>query len=124
MVMPVPVISDRWWVVQTKSNKRIYRQSEGDVRELTWKQLDNSSEISISSKAEEMITDAVEVQFTQGGWFLIKLDEEHTLGEYYTWADPAGHVPPEATSIFISGQITNFFDSVDDYGEKELPCYR
>ena len=100
------------------------RSSNGLMRELTWNVIEDATELIKGSRGAEKIKDGLQITFSNGSWLLIKLDDNHTLGEYYTWADPGGAIPAGPASMIISGQIEGFIQSIDHYVQNAdtLPC--
>lgn len=118
MSLPVPILSDRWWIVQSSTNPQLIQQSNGAVRELSWNHVPDAAAETLSPAGKARITDAVNVSFSRGAWLLIALDENHTLGEYYTWADPGGNIPAGPASTFAAGGIEQTFNAMQDYARK------
>ena len=44
MILPVPVMTDRWWIIQTSINTKMKRASQGRVREMSWVNIPNAEE--------------------------------------------------------------------------------
>ena len=70
------------------------------------------------------VADMVQVSFTRGSWFLMALDEEHTLAEYHSWVDPGGRIPVGPASQFATGGIEKTFMQMESYakGQKTSIC--
>ncbi len=124
MILPVPVINDRWWIVKNRINDKLKQASSNTMRELTWQHVKDPVSHPKSAKAKKLTDGSVAVTFTQGAWLLIKLDDKHTLGEYYTWADPAGVIPAGPASMFVADSIVDFFDAMRQYAinTKQIHC--
>ena len=105
MVLPLPVVSDRWWVVENRYNTRLAAASGGRVRELTWWRVASADEDVISDSAQEAIAESVEVTFNQGAWLLAEIGPTKTLAEYHSWSDPGGSLPAGPASRFASRTI-------------------
>ena len=124
MIMPTPIVKDRWWVTENRVNNALKRESNRELREMTWNVVKDVDELIKGTEGEKRIADGLQITFSSGAWLLIKLDENHTLGEYFTWADPGGVIPAGPASIFVAGQISNFFKTIDHYvkNAETLPC--
>ena len=124
MLMPTPIVKNRWWVTENRINNAIKRTSNRQMREMTWNVVKDVEHLVNNSNGKKHIEGGLQITFSSGSWLLIKLDDNHTLGEYYTWADPGGAIPAGPASIFIAGQISNFFKTIDHYVQhaETLPC--
>jgi hypothetical protein len=103
--LPVPLISDRWWISHLQVNRRLMEASGGGVRELSWRSSVDPAEVR-SASGQALIAEGTPLAFTKGGWLLVALDPGHTLVEYYVWTDPGGRVPAGVASSFAAGGIT------------------
>jgi hypothetical protein len=123
MILPLPVVSDRWWVVQNHYNTVLDTKTDGRVRELTWKSVDDPAAEALSAEARAKVQDAVLVASTVGGWFLVDLDGKHTLAEYHAWTDPGGRIPAGAVSTFANATIEDTVRKVAGYAKTaKLTC--
>ena len=116
MVLPLPVISDRWWITNQYTNLQIRQQSNGRVAELVWKEV---TDWTMTGGRKEKLQDAVQVKFTRGSWLLIALDENHTLAEYHSWVDPGGFIPAGPASSFATGSIADTFRQMEHYAKSQ-----
>jgi hypothetical protein len=107
----VPGVQDRWWIVVRTSNKELGRVSEGWVRELVWESRNDAAAIT-SSAGQASIADATPITFTRGAWYLTKVDEGHTLVEYYAWVDPGGSLPAGAMTMFAGKSMRGAIDQM------------
>lgn len=107
--VPVPLLSDRWWVIDVGYNEPLAAASQGRVREQHWATDGNFDTPTATSQA--WADKGIHVGFTRGSWVLIDLDGASTLVEYYTWADPGGSLPAGIANSFadngISDTLTN-----------------
>ena len=123
MVMPLPIVSDRWWVVESRSNIALAAQTDGHVRELIWTGVTDPLSESISAEGRAHIEDAVAVTFNHGAWLLIGLDREHTMVEYFSWSDPGGELPAGPTSAFTASAIADTITAMGRYAAGgQSPC--
>jgi len=101
--LPVRFVSDRWWVVEQTANQRLFEASDGRVREMRWMSVDDEP---VSAASREWAEKGIRIAYTQGSWFLVEIDANHTLVEYYVWSDPGGNIPAGLASSFASGSIS------------------
>ena len=118
--LPVPIVTDRWWVSDQRMNTVLQATSQGRVRELTWKTTDPKN-VSTES-AREWARKGMPVDFAQGGWFLVDLDGTSTLVEYYSWSDPGGNVPMGAMGRFAAGGIPDMLATFTDLARTGPTC--
>lgn len=118
--LPVPMVSDRWWIGVLTINQDLMRQSGGSVRELAWNSSIDSSEIT-SPAGQKMIAKASPIAFTRGGWFLVALDERHTFIEYYVWTDPGGSIPGSMASMFATKGVRQNIDAIVRFAKEGNP---
>jgi len=121
MVLPLPIVNDRWWVVENRYNQRLAAASGNRVRELTWKRVALSGEDALSDYAREAVTGAVEVTFNQGAWLLAELNPTKTLAEYHSWSDPGGSLPAGPASRFASRTIDATIQRLARYAQEQPP---
>jgi hypothetical protein len=101
--MPLPIVSDRWWVVDVAHNAALYEASGGRLWEASWS--DATAGASLPSGAVgEAAADGHPVDWTYGGWLLVALADGRTVVEYYSWSDPGGAIPAGA-SRFAGGAV-------------------
>ena len=119
MLLPLPIVSDRWWVIENRYNTALAAQTGGRVRELTWTGLTDPSAAALSAEALQKVDGAVPVTFNHGGWLLIDLDGEHTLGEYFSWSDPGGELPAGPTAAFAGATIAKTMRAMTHYANTQ-----
>jgi len=107
----VPMVQDRWWITIRRSNAAIAEASGGRMRELTWRSTADASLVR-SEAGKDKVAAGIPIDFTRGSWFLIAVDDKHTLIEYYTWVDPGGNLSPTLMSWFAGKSIRNTFDAM------------
>jgi len=122
MILPLPIVSDRWWVVETSMNPNLEKSSRGTVREMSWKNVKDPKSY-VAEEYRSQLHDMVNISFTQGAWVLTDIGNGYTLGEYHTWADSGGSVPADLTAHFVEGNIIKTMLAMEDYSRgTELPC--
>ena len=72
MNLPIPMLSDRWWVTTQGTSPEIRRVSQGQMAELTWNTIPNFTVSNLPSHLQHHTVDGVHVQESSGGWLLIK----------------------------------------------------
>jgi len=124
MILPVPVMMDRWWIIQTSINTKIKNASQGRVREMSWINVPNADKISLTESLQAKVKDKKLVEFTRGAWFVLQLDDEHVLGEYHTWASGGDHVPASITESLVLASIVKTMRVMEDYASSttKLRC--
>lgn len=120
MLLPLPIVSDRWWVIENRYNTALAEQTSGRVRELAWTGQTDPSAAALSAAARQKVAGAVPVTFNHGGWLLIALDDEHTLGEYFSWSDPGGELPAGPTSTFAGAVIAKTMRAMTHYANTQV----
>ncbi len=122
MLLPLPLVSDRWWVVENRYARALEQKSGGSVRELSWHQVKvEASEL--SETAQGLVEDAVPLAFNTGAWLLVAL-EEQTLVEYHAWSDPGGDIPAGPASSFASASIEDTIRTMERYATDNEPRCR
>jgi len=121
MVMPLPIVSDRWWVVQNSENTKLNAASGGRIWELRWDGVADATVPGMSDAAKEKVEGAVRVVDNTGSWFLVDLDGSRTLVEYYTLSDPGGNIPAGTASSFAAKTIDATIESMEGYARTSTP---
>ena len=124
MHMPVPLLANRWWVTTQRNNQALYSKSKGHVAELSWDGITDINSLKLSEEAKKKIDGAVYVSFNKGAWLFIKLDEEHTMAEYFSWSDPGGSIPDTLKSYaasFTADSIKDTFRAMETYAKENEP---
>ena len=123
MVLPVPVLSDRWMINHNRYNQAVASASGGAVRELTWQAAPDPGAFTLPEAAQPLVADAVYVSVNSGAWWLISLDEGHTLAEYASATDPGGSVPAGPATSFAAGNLDQTYAAMEKYAKAgKLPC--
>jgi hypothetical protein len=109
--LPLPIVSDRWWITHITQNSRIQTESGGAMREIVWRSTVDPSIVTTAS-GQATIANGVPLGFTKGSWLLQSLDADTTLVEYYVWSDPGGSVPAGAASSFAAGSVVDTIEGM------------
>ncbi len=117
MHLPIPMLSDRWWVTKQRTNAPLRSKSDGRMAELTWEAVDDRNQFSLDSTSQTYTNDAVWVTQSSGAWLLIKLDEEHTLGEYHAWSKPGGYIPSGLAASLGASGIEQTFAAMESFAQ-------
>ena len=116
MILPLPIVTDRWWITHQFTHPKIRRVSNGTVAELVWKQIDNWN---IPQIHQQRLHGLVQIPFTQGSWFLMALDDQTTLAEYHSWVDPGGNIPAGPSSQFATGSIEDTIKQMERFAKSQ-----
>ena len=117
MLLPLPVVSDRWWVVENRYATRLAAESGNTMRELSWTEVADPAAERLSPAARAAVADAVPVASNHGAWLLISLDATHTLAEYHARSDPGGELPAGAAAAFATSTIASTFEKIHRYAQ-------
>ena len=122
MTLPLPLIADRWWVVQTSTNPRVRKNSSGHVREMSWKN-EPHAETYLTPQLIARTRNKIQVTFIRGAWVLIELEPGYVLGEYHTWSEAGGDLPEGLAAPFLSNSIVKTMRVMERMANsKEQPC--
>lgn len=117
----VPLLSDRWWVVDLAHNGPLHEATGGAVRELSWRSLPDQA-ASLPDSARSWADKGMEVPFTEGAWALVDLGDGRTLVQYYVWSDPGGNVPAGLASSFAEGGVSDTIEAMARLAAKGPSC--
>lgn len=116
----VPFLTDRWWVVDIRENTGLAAATSGSMREQTWA---TDGDFSVSTpSAKEWAAKGMHIDSTQGSWVLVDLGNDHTLVEYYTWADPGGSVPAGFASRMAAGGVSDTLETMAQAARDGKAC--
>jgi len=121
MVLPLPLVSDRWWVVENHYNPGLVAASGGRAYELAWMGLNDPTSSNLSAAARERVDGAVPVTENVGAWLLIDLDGSRTLAEYHAFSDPGGKLPAGPAAAFANASIADTIEKVAGYAATATP---
>lgn len=123
MYLPIPLLTDRWWINENTYNTALYQATGGRVRELVWRSVDPASQALTPSAQAKVDAGGVPIASSEGAWLLIALDDTHTLGEYYVWTDPGGSIPAGIASKLAAGGIEDTYRDMEAYArDATLQC--
>lgn len=118
--LPVPLLTDRWWVFDMTTNKGMQSASDGRMREMRWATDGDFSLPTASSK--EWGDKGIHIDFSVGSWLLLDLNGTHTLVEYHTWADPGGAFSARLASSFATNSIPETLAAMADFARAGAAC--
>lgn len=124
--MPLPIVKDRWWIVDVRQNSELYQASNGKLWELAW--TDATDEARLAGRNEaDVASGGIPVAWTHGSWLMVELDDGRTLVEYFAWSDPGGLIPAGPASRFARSAILKTFKEVEamarEYGAAQPGGY-
>lgn len=109
--LDVPIVSDRWWLVQMSFNDRLYGVSETRAWEVSW--TDRNGDEALKRRLGTRYTKkGVAVAWTKGAWLMVDLGDGRTFVEYHTWSDPGGKVPVGPATRFATREVRNNLKSM------------
>lgn len=120
-LLPVPWVTDRWWITFITANDAIASTTGGRVRENTW-QSNNDPSLVTTATGQAAMDGGIPIEFTKGAWFLADIDGSSTLIEYYVWSDPGGNVPAGLASRMAAGGIEDTLEAVTKFANEGTPA--
>lgn len=119
--LPVPLITDRWWVIEQRRNRALRERSQGLLRELIWvKQADGTP--LLDARAKAVASGGMQAAENSGGWWLLALDAKTTLIQFWALSDPGGSVPAGLVSQFAGGSIRDTFGRMETLAQRGPAC--
>lgn len=119
-LLPVPWVTDRWWITFITANDAISTATSGRVRENTW-QSNNDPSLVTTTTGQAAMEAGIPIEFTKGAWFMADIDGSSTLIEYYVWSDPGGSVPAGLASRMAAGGIEDTIEAVTKFANEGQP---
>lgn len=119
--LPLPIVSDRWWVVEQRRNTALAKASANKVRELTWVRQRQGATL-LDATAKAIAAGGIEAEENTGGWWLLSLDDDTTLLQFWALSDPGGSVPAGLVSPFASKSIRDTFEQMETLARKGPAC--
>jgi len=110
---PIPLASDRWWVVEQHHNRKMYEASSGGLWEQSSKSVENPTLPDHVVAASER---GIPIAWAESAWLLIPTDDGRTIIEYYTYNDPGGYIPTSLASRFATGAVKRYLADLEAYG--------
>ena len=108
--LSLPIINDRWWMVDVDHNAALFSSTEGLAWEQVWT---DATHESLPQTVSPIASGGIPVHWTHGSWLLIDLPSGRTLVEYYVWIDPGGAIPASSATLFASGAVKDTLRAVD-----------
>ena len=121
--LPVPMVSDRWWIGHIRSNNSIARESSNSVREMVWRGSIDPSEVNTES-GRKIIDKAEPIGSTRGGWFLVALDQFSTYVEYYSKTNPGEGIPSSISSRLAAQGVRDNIAAMKKFATTGRPVCR
>lgn len=119
--LPVPMMTDRWWIGVLTKNNNLMQSSGGAVRELAWQSSIDPGEITTDS-GRQIIAKAEPIGFSRGAWFLVALGEHDTYVEYYLHSDPGGSIPSSIASRFATKGVHDTILAIQRFAKEARPA--
>lgn len=113
MTLPIPILADRWWVVRSKTNPKLQKKSNGKVREMSWKHIEDPESV-LNTELKTRVEGMIQIPLALGAWVLVDLGDGYTLGEYHTWAQAGGSVPSGLTEIFVGKSVAKTMNAMKE----------
>jgi hypothetical protein len=118
--LDIPILTDRWWMVNILYNGELYTSSSGTAWELVW--ADRNGDTALRAKLDpKVIEDGMPVAWTKGAWMLVDLGDGRTLVEYHTWSDPGGYVPVGPATRFAAGEVADNLEQMAAFARTHTP---
>lgn len=118
--LPVPMISDRWWIGIRYSNSKLSQASGGSVREMYWRSSTDPTEVT-SEAARKLMANAEPIGSTRGGWLLVAIDSFSTYVEYYANSDPGAGVPTSITNRLAAKGVRSTIEAMEKFAKEGRP---
>lgn len=116
-VLPLPLLSDRWWIVRERMNGRLYDESGGRLWELVSTDATDPRHLKGTKWAALAAADQP-VAWTESAWLLLPLEDGRTLGEYYCWTDPGGDLPAGLASRFAAAALAGAIHDTETLADR------
>ncbi|MEZ4241651.1 MAG: hypothetical protein R3F59_36990 [Myxococcota bacterium] len=119
--LPVPMLSDRWWIGILTKNSKLSQATGGAVRELAWSSSVDPSEVTTES-GKKILAQAEPIGFSKGAWFLVAVGERETYVEYYLNSDPGGSIPSSIASRFATRGVRETIAAIQRFAREANPA--
>lgn len=117
--LPLPLVNDRWWLIETQYNAAIFTETNGQVWETAWH--DRTSDKALLGRVSPALQQAgIPVAFAHGSWLLVDIGGK-TWAQNYVWTDPGGALPKAATNHFAIGAVGKVLDTIERFMQEHLP---
>ena len=121
--LPIPMVTDRWWIGHIRSNANIARASSNSVREMVWRGSVDPTEVTTES-GRKIIDKAAPVGSTRGGWLLVAIDQFTTYVEYYSSTNPGEGIPSSISSRLAGQGVRDNIDAMKKFATTGRPVCR
>jgi hypothetical protein len=118
--LPIPMVSDRWWVSTLRHNSALSRDSGGAVRELYFRGAVDPALVT-SPAARKLMVDAEPIGSTRGGWFLVAIDAYTTYVEYHSITDPGAGVPTSLANKLAAKGVRDTIAAMERFAKEGRP---
>jgi hypothetical protein len=118
--LPIPMVSDRWWIGHLRSNSEIARASGNSVRELVWRSSVDPAEVT-SESARKMMAEGAPIGSSRGGWLLVAIDQFSTYVEYYSNTDPGEGIPSSISTRLAARGVRETIDAMVRFAKEGKP---
>lgn len=118
--LPVPMVSDRWWIAIIRHNSKLIDASGGSVRELYWRSSVDPAKVT-SAAGKKMVDAGAPIGSTRGAWLLVAIDPYNTYVEYYSNTDPGAGVPSSITSRLAASGVRDTIKAVHKFSKGGNP---
>ncbi len=123
MILPIPLIRDRWWIIESNINTPLKKSSAGLAREMSWSNVPNARQLALPEDLKGKLVGKTLVEFTKGAWFIVRLDKTHILGEYHTWAVASNQLPFSMAESIVQSSIVKTMRAMEAYAStRPLRC--
>ncbi|MFT7520159.1 MAG: hypothetical protein ACI9MC_002303 [Kiritimatiellia bacterium] len=109
--LPVPMLSDRWWVSKLTHSDALEVNSGGKAFELSFVASTDESGLRTAS-ARAWSKKAVPIASSQGAYFIYAVNDHETLVEYHLMSDPGGYVPSSLANAFATGGVRDSLEAL------------
>lgn len=118
--LPIPMVTDRWWIGILSHNTRISRETGDSVRELYWRSSVNPAEVT-SAAAQKLVAEAAPIVSSRGAWLLVAIDSYSTWLEYYSIANPGDDLPQSVTSRLAAKGVRDTIEAIVRFTKEGKP---
>ena len=108
----------RWWVSRVEMNPELFRESQGAIWELHWKDILDTVDPS-KPPLDAVSRDMPPLEGSYGAWFLVPLGESCTLLEYYNHTEPGGFVSL-AQALLAKSSVRGTLDGLVRLADEHL----
>ena len=109
----------RWWVSRVEMNPDLFRDSQGAIWELHWKDILDTVDPS-KPPLDEVSRDMPPLEDSYGAWLLVPLGGSCTLLEYYNHTEPGGFVSL-ASALLAKSSVRETLDGLVRLADEHLP---